>query len=158
MKDRKAIPFLMTRFEELYPDFSRDGRYLAYSSNETGRTEVYIRPYSGPGETVRISTDGGHSPCWAQSGRELFFLTPEFKEMMVVDVRTSPEFNAGKPRVLCGWRPGNGSGIRAYDIHPDGRRFLTFHFKEQPEAQGATEIHIVQNWFEELRRPCPPGR
>jgi eukaryotic-like serine/threonine-protein kinase len=69
-------PWLNTRFTEQHPDWSPDGRWLAYTSNESGRSEVYVQPYPGPGPRYTVSRDGGTNPAWASNGRELFYLVP----------------------------------------------------------------------------------
>ena len=71
----EAEPFLRTRFNERYPEFSPDGRWLVYSSDESGRDEVYVRPYPGPGHAIQISTVGGSSPGWSRDGSEIFYHT-----------------------------------------------------------------------------------
>ena len=98
LNDRKAEPFLTTPFTEGAPSFSPDGRWLAYVSDESGRPEIYVQPYPGPGGKWQISTDGGTEPLWNRSGRELFYRTEN--RMMIVDVETPPagSFSAGKPR------------------------------------------------------------
>jgi Tol biopolymer transport system component/tRNA A-37 threonylcarbamoyl transferase component Bud32 len=86
MSDRKALPFLRTRFDEAVPRFSPDGHWLAYISNESGRYEVYVQPYPGPGGKWQISTEGGMEPVWNPNGRELFYRSGD--KMMVVDIAT----------------------------------------------------------------------
>ena len=98
MSDRKAQPFLRTPFNEGAPRFSPDGRWLAYVSDESGRYEVYVQPYPGPGGKWQISTDGGTEPAWNRNGRELFYRSGD--KMMAVDIATQPSFAAGKPRML----------------------------------------------------------
>ena len=73
--DRRPHPFLQTPFNEQYPDLSPDGRWLAYVSNQSGRVEVYVQPYPGPGARQQISVDGGTAPAWSRDGRELFYMT-----------------------------------------------------------------------------------
>ena len=89
--ERTLRPFLQTKFSEQTARFSPDGRWVAYLSNESGRPEVFVRPYPGPGGKWQISTDGGDEPCWSRSGRELFYWQGDNK-MMVVDVETKPTF------------------------------------------------------------------
>jgi eukaryotic-like serine/threonine-protein kinase len=84
--DRKAQPFLQTRFDEAAPQFSNDGRWLAYMSNESGRYEVYVQPYPGPGGKWQISTEGGTEPIWNPNGRELFYRSGD--KMMAVEITT----------------------------------------------------------------------
>ena len=88
MGDRKAQPFLRTQFNESAPQFSPDGRWLVYTSNESGRTEVYVQPYPGPGGKWQISTEGGTEPVWNRNGRELFYRTGD--KMMAVGARGLP--------------------------------------------------------------------
>src|ERR1700736_5342265 len=150
----KAQPFLRTAFTESAPRFSPDARWLAYVSDESGRFEVYVQPYPGPGGKSQISTDGGTEPVWNPNGRELFYR--QGNKMIVVDVATRPSFSAGKPRVLF-----EGLYIRAaqanpaYDVSPDGQRFLMLKASEQ--EPNATQINVVLNWFEELKQKVPTG-
>ena len=98
LSDRKAQPFLRTPFNEAAPRFSPDGRWLAYISDESGRYEIYVQPYPGPGGKWQISTEGGTEPVWNPNGRELFYRSGD--KMMAVDIATQPGFAAGKPRML----------------------------------------------------------
>ena len=95
---RKPQPFLRTPFNEEAPRFSPDGHWLAYISDESGRYEIYVQPYPGPGGKWQISTEGGTEPVWNRNGRELFYRSGD--KMMAVDIATQPSFAAGKPRML----------------------------------------------------------
>jgi eukaryotic-like serine/threonine-protein kinase len=157
MTDRKAEPFLVTPFMEGAPTFSPDGHWLAYVSNESGRPEVYVQPFPGPGGKWQISADGGAEPAWNRNGRELFYRSG--KKMMALDIATQPSFSPGKPRMLfegeyftSDW-PLIGA---AYDVSPDGQRFLMVKSTEQ--ASAATQINVVLNWFEELKQKVPTGK
>ena len=150
--ERKPKVFLQTPFTETDPMFSPDGRWLAYSSNESGRSEVYVQPYPGPGGKWLISTDGGGEPLWSRNGRELFYRNGD--RMMAVDIQTQPAFKAGTPRMLFergGYLGGTGPD---HDISPDGQRFLMIKQTEQAET-ALTQINVVLNWFEELKRRVP---
>ena len=154
--ERKPRILLQTPFTETTGRLSPDGRWLAYVSNESGRFEVYVRPFPGPGGKYQISTAGGNEIVWAHNG-ELFYRAGDQREkMMVVDIETQPTFRAGKPRLLFEATyatRGTGSGAN-YSVSPDGQRFLMLKPKEQPEA-ALTQIHVVLNWFEELKRRVP---
>ncbi len=144
---RKPQPLIRTPFNEYGAVFSPDGRWLAYSSDESGRQEVYVQPFPGPGRKWQISTEGGGGdgipPRWARNGRELFYRNGD--KMMVVEVSATPSgFSAGRPRVLFEGRYEN-----IFDVAPDGQRFLMIQPVE-PE-QPATQINVVLNWFEELK-------
>ena len=156
LSDRKAEPFLRTPFMEGAPHFSSDGRWLAYVSNESGRPEIYVQPYPGPGGKRQISPDGGTEPLWSRSGRELFYRSGD--RMMAVETTTQSGFSAGKPRVLFEGQYGNSvfplTGV-AYDVSADGQRFLMV--KDTQPATSATQINVVLNWFEELKRRVPAG-
>jgi serine/threonine-protein kinase len=153
--DRKAQPFLQTSFNEGAPRFSPDGHWLAYVSDESGRYEIYVQPFPGPGGKWQVSTEGGTEPVWNPIGRELFYR--QGNKMMVVDVATRPSFSAGKPRVLFeGLYLRAAQANPAYDVSPDGQRFLMVKASEQ--EQHATQIDIVQNWFEELKQKVPTGK
>jgi Tol biopolymer transport system component len=152
LTDLKTQPFLRTPFDESVPRFSPDGRWLAYISNESGRHEIYVQPYPGPGGKWQISTEGGTEPAWNPNGRELFYRSGA--KMMAVDIVTQPGLAAGKPRVLFEgkYEPSPATSPN-YDVSPDGQRFLMLKRSEQQEA--ATQINIVLNWFEELKRREP---
>jgi eukaryotic-like serine/threonine-protein kinase len=155
LSDRKAQPFLQTPFNESVPQFSPDGRCLAYISNESGRWEIYVQSYPGPGGKWLISTEGGTEPVWNRNGRELFYRSGD--KMMAVDVATQPSFTAGKPRVLFEGRYNPAQGTTPnYDVSPDGQRFLMI--KPSEAEQAPTQINVVLNWFEELKRRVPPGK
>jgi Tol biopolymer transport system component/predicted Ser/Thr protein kinase len=152
---RKAQPFLRTPFIEGAPRFSPDGRWLAYVSDESGRYEIYVQPYPGPGGKRQISTDGGAEPVWNRNGRELFYRSEN--KMMAVDIATQPSFVAGKPRKLFeGPYLPTAATIQNYDVSPDGQRFLMLKSGEQAQA-ALTQINVVLNWSEELKRRVPPG-
>jgi eukaryotic-like serine/threonine-protein kinase len=154
LADRKVTPFLSTKFNEGAPEFSPDGHWLAYMSEESGRSEVYVQPYPGPGGKWQISTDGGSAPKWNPSGRELFYRNAT--KMMAVDITTQPNFTAGRPKLLF-----DGPYLftsppltfQFYDVSRDGQRFLMV--KQSREA--AQPINVTLNWIEEMKRSMPAG-
>jgi serine/threonine-protein kinase len=159
--DRQPRFFIQTRFNEAYSDFSPDGRWLAYASNESGRSEVYVVPYPGPGPRQQVSTDGGTAPAWSNDGQELFYTPTEtvggqatFTTMMVVTVQLKPTFSAGTPRKLFAGMFGATAAVRPYDLTPDGRQFVMVQQKERPPVS-ASEMILVQNWVEELKARVP---
>jgi eukaryotic-like serine/threonine-protein kinase len=153
--DRKARPFLETRFNETAPVFSPDGQWIAYASDLSGRWEVFVQPYPGPGGKWQISTHGGTEPLWNPAGRELFYR--DGNRMMAATVTLRPAFSADKPTVLFEgpWLPTSVT-LRNYDVSPDGQRFLML--KAIAEDQGPRQIVVVQNWFEELKRRMAAGK
>jgi serine/threonine-protein kinase len=154
--DHKAEPFLRTPFNEGGPAFSPDGHWLAYISDESGRQEIFVQPYPGPGGKWQISTEGGNEPAWSRNGRELFFRSGS--KMMAVDVTTQPTFSAGKPKMLFEgqyFAVTPGLTGTAFDVSPDGQRFLMV--KETEKATSSTQINVVLNWSEELKRRVPVG-
>jgi serine/threonine-protein kinase len=156
-----ARPFLVSDSDESSAELSPDGRYIAYESNQSGRTEVYVQPFPGPGRRELISTDGGGQPLWARNGRELFYRASgpgPMMRMMVVDVTLGHAFTAGKPRVL--WetmraRYPAGTGGRTYDIAPNGRRFVMIQQRDSAPQPPVTHVVLVQNWLDELKRLVP---
>ncbi len=122
---------------------SPDGQWLAYISVVTGRDEIYVQPFPGPGPRVPISTGGGVSPLWSHDGKELFFETPG--ELLVVDVTTTPTFSASAPRVLYTGRfHDTGNGNTPFSITADGQRFLRVQ-QVEPDRP-VTHIDLVLNW------------
>jgi serine/threonine-protein kinase len=156
VRSGRMTPFLNSQFNERYPDFSPDGRWLAYASDESKRSEVYVRPFPGPGMKLQVSSEGGVEPLWARNGKQLFYRWQD--QVWVVDVRTDSGFAASKPRLLFE-KPGYGRGdpIRSYDLSLDGQRFLMVKL-EQRKPSPVTEMVLVQNWFEELKRLVPTGK
>ena len=134
------------------PSLSPDGRWLVFTSRESGRAEVYVMRYGDPIRAHQVSVDGGMAPVWAPSGGTVYYRNG--KQMMAVDITTEPAFSAGKPRLLFEgeYKPDGSFNPRTYDLSPDGQRFGMI------EALGETNarrIHVVQNWFEELKRLVP---
>ncbi len=154
ISDRKAQPFIRTQFNESAPEFSPpDGRWLAYVSNESGRNEIYVQAYPGPGGKWQISTDGGTEPVWNHNGRELFYR--DRNKMMAVDITTQPGFSAGKPRLLFeGSYLATPATFPNYDVSLDGQRFLMLKPMASAEPP-PTQINVVLNWFEELKQKVP---
>jgi Tol biopolymer transport system component len=147
--------FLPTTFNEGSPSFSPDGRWLAYASDESGRYEIYVNAYPGPGGKYQISTEGGIEPVWNRNGRELFYRSGD--RMMAVDITTQPAFSAGTPKVLFqGQYERNPTMNPNYDVSADGQRFLMLKPTSAQEA-APTQINVVLNWFEELKQRVPPG-
>ena len=149
--ERKPRPLLRTQFNELAPKFSPDGRWLAYVSDESGRYEIYVRPFPEVEEGKwQISTDEGVEPVWAANGRELFYRNEDGNRMMAVEITTEPTFRAGTPRLLFEGSYGRSSGGSAfYDVTSDGQSFLMV------QAAHEGQINVVLNWFEELKRLVP---
>jgi serine/threonine-protein kinase len=152
----RVRPFLNSQFDEIYPEFSPDDRWIAYSSDESNRYEVYVRPFPGPGMKKQVSSQGGVQPLWARNGKQLFYRWQD--QVWAVDVRTDGGFSTGKPRPLFE-RPGYhlGEPMRGYDLSQDGQRFLMVKL-EQRKPTPVTEMILVQNWFEELKQKVPTGK
>jgi Tol biopolymer transport system component len=157
MSDRRVIPFIVTKSNEAFPDFSPDGRWLAYASDESGRNEIYIRSFPDGTRTLPISTDGGASPLWSQDGRELFFWNIGFTKLMKVDVVPGQNLSAGTPKPLFEFAATGSQLVRIYDITPDGQRFLVRE-KRDASVPPVTEVTLVRNWFEELKRLSPAAK
>ena len=138
-------------------EFSPDGRWMAYRSNESGTEEIYVQAFPGPGERHRVSTNGGSNPVWARNGRELFYtaLASSGKlRMMEVDIHPGGTFKADAPRMLFegNWQASNPT--RSYDITPDGKYFIMARPEPIPD-QRVTRLNVVLNWFDEVKRRAP---
>ena len=157
--EHRPRPLLQTPFDELNAEVSRDGHWLAYESNESGRDEIYVRPFPNvDGGKWQVSTNGGTEPLWARNGQELFY--ESMGALMRVPLTMGSTLEVGTPRKLFDGpylfrAPGLGVG-RMYDVSADGQRFLMIK-----ESSGADErppsprMILVQNWFEELKRLVP---
>jgi serine/threonine-protein kinase len=146
--DATPVAFLQTDATERGAVFSPDGRWVAYESSETGRSEVYVQAYPGGGRKQQISTEGGAEPLWSHAGRELFYRNGD--RMMAVDIQVAPGLSASRPHVLF-----EGSyvrlpwGLRNYDVSRDGQRFLMLKAAGREAPQ---RVVLVQNWDLQLQR------
>jgi serine/threonine-protein kinase len=150
-------PLLNTTFNESAPAISPDGRWLAYESDESGRTEVYVQPFPAvERERWPISIGGGREPRWSRDGRELFFTDrSEWTApgvLMAVSVQPGSTFIRGKPTAILKIP---GGATLAYDVAPDGRFLFHFHPSALDGATNRQEIMVVQNWTEELKQRVP---
>ena len=147
--DTTLVPLLTSPAREMSPSVSPDGRWLAYVSDESGQTEVYVRPFPDVASARwQVSSSGGTLPIWAHNGRELFYINGR-QDMMSVSVQPGASFTAAQPRVLFSasqYSLAANAGI--YDVSPDDKRFVMV--RAATGGQG-TELVVVQNWFEELK-------
>jgi Tol biopolymer transport system component len=154
--DRQPRLFLESRFNLRYPEFSPDGHWLAYVSNESGSYEVYVQPYPGLGEKHRISVNGGQEPIWTANGRELLYreIGVDNQRFLSVAISSLVPFRVSSPHVLFEARRsdyGSTTPNRGWDVSSDGKRFLLSR-PSQPTDRPVTEMHVVLNWTEELKR------
>jgi len=149
--ERKPAPLLATKFHEMQGQFSPDGRWIAYASDESGQFEVYVRPFPSGGEQWRVSTGGGDSPRWRRDGKEVFYLAPDGK-IMAVPVTAGSTLQTGPPQALFQSQGLTSVGVLRqavhWDVTADGQRFLVV----APEVQAAgVPITVVVNWHAGLR-------
>ncbi len=157
--NRKWKPLLQEKHAEFQPKISPDGRWMAYTSDESGRNEIYVRPFPEIDKGKwNISTSGGDSPIWSPDGRELFFRNGD--SIITALVETDPVFKPGKSETLF---RGTYVGLYGMDTYPwdisrDGKRFLMMkEIGAALPAEGGPrpKINIVLNWFEELKQRVP---
>ena len=133
--------------------FSPDGRWLAYQSNESGRPEVYVRPFSGSGEKMQVSTGGGMHPTWSRNGKELFYQTHSDWTLMVATYVTEGDsFRARSPNNVAGRLPRRGMGMPGFDLHPDGQRFAVLKAAQEPTEVRQNQVVLIPNFIDELQR------
>ncbi len=151
---RKTRPFLRTAFNEWGAMFSPDNRWLAYTSDESGRPEVYAQAFPGPGRRWQVSIEGGSEPLWSTRGSELFFRNGE--KMMAVPFRTQKGFVPSKPRLLFsdGYLTSSAAYLPNYDVAANGQRLLMI--KESGGEAARTHLEVVLGWFEEVSRGIAP--
>jgi Tol biopolymer transport system component len=149
--DGKPIPFRRASYGVGHGQFSPDGRWIAYASNETGRSEIHVAPFPGPGSSWRVSTAGGTEPRWRRDGKELYYLAPDGK-LMVVGVSTGPPFEADVAKPLFQVRRRervSASDQYGYDVSADGQRFLV---SAEIGEESAPPLSLVTNWVGGLRK------
>jgi serine/threonine-protein kinase len=159
-RDTTPIPLLTGRFAEQGAALSPDGKWLAYASDESGRDEVYVRPFPNTAAgRWQVSTTGGFAARWSHSGRELFYEAPT-GDLMAMPVTSGPTFNPGAPQRLFPLGSGlvPSSIVPYYDLTPDDRRFVMVRLAAVNQAPGAGQVVIVDNWFEELGRKMQSAR
>ena len=148
--DTTTSELLATPFNERSPMFSPDGKWLAYTSNESGRDEVYVRPYPSGDRRILISPEGGREPTWAADGRRLFYRHGD--RLMEVAVDPEPTFEAAQPQLLFEgqYEPvAMSSGSDNYDVSPDGQQFVMIRRSEESLP---SQLFVVLNWFDDVAR------
>jgi len=148
-QDRVPRPFIQRNHNQRHGVWSPNGEWVAYASDESGRWEVYVEPYPGPGAKTMVSTEGGHQPLWSRDGAELFYRSGD--RMMAATIRTAPVFEVSNTEELFERRFLSRIDYRSYDVTRDGR-FLMIQEPQEPATLG---INVVLNWFEELRQIAP---
>jgi Tol biopolymer transport system component len=161
-KPGKPELFLRTPFDEREPAFSPDSRWIAYTSAESGRYQVYVRPFqagapSGSGKW-QISIGGGRHPIWSRNGRELFYQSPGNRIMVATYTAKADSFAADKPRPWSNTQIREPAGMWNLDLAPDGKRFAVFLRPDATgEQKGSVHVTVLLNFFDELRRRVPAG-
>jgi dipeptidyl aminopeptidase/acylaminoacyl peptidase len=145
--ERKPIPFLRGDFNESQPQFSPDGRWVAYVSDESGSQQVYVRSFLAVGGQRQISTDGGTQPRWRRDGKELFYLARD-RKLMAVMVKTGATLEADLPRVLFQTELNVNALRQSYAVSANGQRFLL----NTPSEVRPSSIIVVVNWTAALKK------
>jgi Tol biopolymer transport system component/predicted Ser/Thr protein kinase len=140
--DRKPYAFLSTPFNEQNGVFSPDGKWVAYQSNESGRNEIYVRPFPGPGGQWQVSTGGGIMPRWRADGKELYYLAPDLKLMAAAVAVQGASLAPGTPEALFQTHVTVNANRQPYDVARDGR----FLIVTELESASTEPIHLLQNW------------
>jgi serine/threonine-protein kinase len=152
--------FVTSAATELYPVFSADGNWIAYTSTQGGRAEVYVRPYPGPEPATQVSDRGGSSPAWSPDGRRLFYLSPSERgsiSLMAVDVAPGAPFRPGRPApFIAPWTYGGSTPVTGYDVAKDGSFIAPVLtggrvIGDERTVARIGEIHVVLNFLDELR-------
>jgi Tol biopolymer transport system component len=141
--ERKPVPFLRSVFNETDARFSTDGRWVAFVSDESGRSQVYVQLFQGSAEKWPVSSAGGSRPRWRRDGKELYYLAADNK-LMAVAVNAGHNFTASAPTVLFKLE----SGCNDYDVALEGQRFLISTYDA---GAGSTRITVVLNWTASLK-------
>ena len=146
-------------FNERNAELSPDGNWMAYESNESGQSEIFVRPFPNVDDgRWQISNAGGRYPLWSRSGGELFYIegTAADQRLMATPVETGPTFDHENPQALFEWANTSSVG-RPYDVSPDGQRFLVVsnRIEDDDGDTSVPKINVILNWFEELKEKVP---
>jgi serine/threonine-protein kinase len=146
--DSVPVPLVATSANELYPALSPDGRWLAYSSDESGTFEVYVRPFpETAGAKWQVSTAGGAQPTWSSTGRELLYINGK-NEMVSAQIPPGATFSVGAQRVMFSVQQFAAVGaVPAFWLAPDDRRFMMLR---EGEAGQAGELVVAENWVQQV--------
>jgi eukaryotic-like serine/threonine-protein kinase len=139
LQSHKTSPVARTS-DETEGRFAPDGKWLAYTSDESGAPEVYVQPFPRPGEKIQVSRGGGSAPEWRGDGKQLYYMSPESK-LMAANVKTAPTFIVDAPQALFALPKHS-----QYEVAPDGRRFLVNAF-----VSGEARLYVVLNWTTGLK-------
>ena len=150
LKDRQRKKFLQTAAHESNSAISPDGRWIAYQSDRSGRDEIYVQPFPGPGSEELVSTDGGTAVRWSRNGRELYYRSGD--KLMAVAIETAAAFHASKPELLFEKPYWSRRFYPSYDVASDGRFLM---IKDSDQVGAANVMNVVLHWTEELKRRVP---
>ena len=150
--------FLGTTSAEVSPAFSPDGRWLAYSSNQSGMFETYVRPFPGPGGQWQISNGGGQLPVWSRNGRELLFRSLDGRIMKVACTASGDSFSAGKPHAWSDARVRFVGNLSTYDLAPDGKRLAVLPPEDVSNDQEPAQLIFLLNFTDEIERFVSGGK
>jgi serine/threonine-protein kinase len=152
-----VAPLVQQTSNQTNADLSPDGKWIAYQSDESGRYEIYVRPFPSVDRgRWQISSSGGTRPVWARNGRELFYLDA-MSRLIAVPVQTGATFASGNPVTLFELPSTPTATARTYDAAPDGR-FLVINFPQNDKSSNAPALNIALNWTDELQRLVPTKR
>ncbi len=143
--DHEIRPFIEGPADEFSPSLSADGRFVAYTSDESGRHEVYVQRFPEGGGKTLISANGGVGPRWRRDGKELFYIEGDW--VIALAIRTTPTISVASASRLFEDKNRFGSRSLRYDVTPDGQRFVFPETLEEPRPA----IRVVQNWGAEFR-------
>jgi serine/threonine-protein kinase len=149
-------PFVNTNYSEVDPVFSPDGRWVAYQSNESGASEIYVRPFPGPGGKWQISAGGGSQPQWSRTAKELYYLAPTHDKIIGVTYTVAGDtFNADKPEQ---WSPGQILDRGEYAPSADGKRIAVLKAPGAVEVPPINKVEFIFNFFDEVRSKVSAGK
>ena len=152
--DREPVPIAASQANELYGRLSPDGRWVAYTSNESGKDEIYVQAFPRAGSRTLISSNGGLYPAWRRDGKELFYISSDRRKLMSVSISSGTAIQAGTPQPLFDINLTTDGGVGTpshFDVSPDGKRFLIATSAGETSAISPV-IHIVLNWPGLLQR------